>query len=221
VTDDIQPADLFPAIDAFTNPIRKRIDPDDDTSTWQTTPSIWDQLLASTGRRGTAGSTAAMRSRPPVSTDVLSLVEEVRHVSGCQLRSMGQALRWRDCESRPMRDTPSELRAIHALLVPAHPTVAIAWVFYLRGWRREALRVLGLLTPRISLPRGVRCIDCDARDVTERNAYAEHVTAPAMRLLWDEDGRIHAVWCAACGSTRHPADLHLYAAQFAVPNYSE
>lgn len=209
----VQPADLFPAIDAFTNPIRQRTDPDNNTSTWQTTPSIWDQLTASTAKHtGTNGYTASMRSRPPISTDVLSLIEEVKRISGRELRDHHVDYRYTDDHQR---DIPSELRAIHALLVPAHPTIAIAWTYYLRGWRREGLRVLGLIAPRISLPRDARCIDCGARDVTERNGYGETVIAPALRLAWDDDGRITNVWCAACQVERLPADLHLIAAHLA------
>lgn len=206
------PEDLFAAIDLLTNPIRARVDPDDERSAMQTTPSLWDQLLVSTSRASQGGS-SAKRSRPPISTDVLSLIHEVRRLCADELHAHGHELYYRP--DGKTRDTPSELRAINAVLVPKYPTAAIAWACYVWGWQREALRVLGLITPRIALPRNARCIDCAARDVTEWNSYGEAVVAPALRLLWTDNGRVLAVWCAACGQTRPPDDLHLLAAQLA------
>jgi hypothetical protein len=210
--ENMLPEDLFAAIDLLTNPIRVRTDPDDDTSDMQTTPSLWDQLLLSTPRTSQGGS-SAKRSRPPVSTDVLSLIHEVRRLCADQLHAHSRELRYRP-DTR-VRDTPSELRAINTLLVPKYPTAAITWAWYVWGWQREALRVLGLLPPHITLPRDARCMDCTARDVTEWNSYCEPVVAPALRLLWADDGRVLALWCAACGQSRPPNDLHLLAAQLA------
>lgn len=223
-TRDLTGDDLFPLIQEFTNPQREREDPKDPTSRWVTTPPLWDQLVESTARGGGLGG-SVHRSRPPVATQVLSLVSTVRSACSTELERIGRRPIWQtrpvpaDCEHfhpRPdstivemWRDVPAELRAISAN-GRLGEEARTGWAERVADWIIQAKAALGQTTPRIQLPRGTRCMDCEQAWVTVVED-GEEVRQPALRLVWHGNGTLHYVACQACGKSRWPADLHALA----------
>lgn len=227
--------DLFPLVQEFINPQAELMDPRDPASEKVTSPALWDQLIGSTARGGGLGG-SVQRSRPPVSTEVLSLVSTVREHCASQMLRIGRKPIWqhrtvsdRDCEHfhpRPdstivetWRDIPAELRAISAS-AKLSDNARVAWAEQVSMWIALAKAALGQTIPRIQLPRGTRCMDCKQawRVVVEDG---EEVRKPALRLVWRPDGTLFYVACDACGQSRWPHDLHALAEHQAQVNVEQ
>lgn len=195
-------------------------------------PSLWDLLIGNTARAGGQGS-AVQRSRPPVSTQVLSLVHEVRSACEQRLRTAGRQpiVRSRTLsdatrqaiQARPdstvvemWRDIPAELLAINAITA-SRPVEQAGWAERVAGWVHRAESALGLVTERIQLPRGTRCMDCGEAWVLVIED-GEQVRRPAVHLVWHPTGALHFVACSACNSSRWPHDLHALAERQAELN---
>lgn len=214
-------AELAPLINEFTNP--RKLPPENGAPA-TTLPSLWDLLITDTARTGgTDGST--QRSRPPVSTAVLSLTHDVRRTLESRLRLAGQPTITRTRtipdEHRPLiatrtdstlveiwRDIPAELRTINQLTNGRDEQAE--WADRVATWIHQAKAALGLLPTRIQLPRGTRCMDCGKAWVVGVED-GEEVRRPAVHLIWHDTGRLHYVACHACGSSRWPHDLHALA----------
>lgn len=209
--------DLFGLIGQLTDPRRE-------VST-QPTPSLWDLLIGNTARAAGQGS-AIQRSRPPVSTQSLSLIHEIRSACEQRLRTAGRQpiIRSRTLSdatremvrARPdstvlelWRDIPAELRAINAI-TKDRPVERAGWAERVQGWVHRAEAALGLTPPRIQLPRGTRCLDCKKAWVVVDEG-GEQVRHPAVHLVWGPSGSVHYIACSACGSSRWPYDLHALA----------
>lgn len=191
----------------------------------RTLPSLWELLNADTARTGGADG-GTQRSRPPVSTAVLSLIHDVRRTTEQRLRQAGRQPITRtrtisdehtrhlagatpDCTVLVIwRDIPAELQAINQLTTEPERT---EWAERLASWTHKAKAVLGLLPTRIQLPRGTRCMDCGQAWVVAIED-GEEVRRPAVHLVWQDTGALHYVACTACGSSRWPHDLHALAA---------
>lgn len=221
MTREYKAEDLFDLVTEFTAPTT-------DQDSGQTVPSLWTMLLESTARAGGNGGSSIARSRPPVSTAALSIIEKVR--ATCLTTLMARGCRpmfvpvmvdngcqcvppWSTCmygvRAHLQRNTPGELRRINSILSP-HPNSRVAWAEMLDGWIHEARSALGLVDGRIQLPRGTRCLDCSAAWVKVRQD-GETIRKPALVLVWNKNGSIHYVACLSCGSSRWPADLHALA----------
>lgn len=213
--------DLAPLINDFTEP---RKQPPENGAPAVTLPSLWDMLITDTAR--TANATGGpQRSRPPVSTAILSLTHDVRRTLESRLRLAGQPTITRSRtipdEHRTLiatrtdstliefwRDIPAELRAINQLTRGLDEQAE--WAERVAGWIHKAKAALGLLPTRIQLPRGTRCMDCGKAWVTVLED-GEEVRRPAVHLVWHDTGGLHYVGCHACGSSRWPHDLHALA----------
>lgn len=220
------PKTMFDLIREFTNARREQVDPKNEASDWVNSPSLWDLLLENTARGGGQGS-SVQRSRPPVSTEVLSLIAEVRAASEKSLTLIGRKVMWQSrtvpageadrFRARPdsqivemWRDVPSELRAVCANAGKLTDSRRERWVQDLDDWIARAKAALGEAVPRIQLPRGTRCMDCGAAWVTSK-VDGQEVRKPALHLFWHDDGSLYYVACLACGKSRWPADLHALA----------
>lgn len=216
--------DLTPLIDEFTEPERF---PDG-----RHAAPLWDQLHAVKHRGVGADGRSVHRSRPPISTEVVSLIQEVRSACERRMRDAGREpiIRTRvlsDAERdliRPSaprpglmlttvlevwRDVAAELRAINTITAgDAEQTV---WADRVAEWVHRARSVLGLLPPRVQLPRGTRCMDCGQAWVVAE-VDGERVRRPAVKLVWHRNGTLHYVACSACGGSRWPHDLPALAA---------
>lgn len=217
-----EPKTMFELIGEFTNARREQVlGPDDQQAKWTSAPSLWDLLLESTARGGGAGS-AVQRSRPPISTEVLSLIAEIRSACEESLTLIGRKAIWqtqrlRVDAPRPdamvvvmWRDIPAELRAVCAGASGLSDVRRSRWTDDLARWINRAKLALGEQVPRIQLPRGTRCLDCDTAWVTTK-IDGEDVRRPALHLVWHDNGALYYVGCLACGKSRWPADLHALA----------
>lgn len=224
-------ADIHALIDAYTSPVVARTD---ETGGWRTSPSLWDQLAANTSRRGGEG-TAVARSRPPVTTSVLSIVDDTERTTAAYLRTLRRPLIWRErtevdtadcycrtpfrmCPNRPHSTRSRDIRAeLHA--IAADPTLTASrarleeWCEHLTRWVAQAQLVLEGAGP-LGWLRSVACIDCGAQTHTQVIG-GERIVTPALQLVWRTSIRgtelLDRVRCVACGRERWPADLHLIA----------
>lgn len=223
----------------LTNPTRENTP----EAGWRNVPSLWEQLVGATGR-GAGQDSSVARSRPPVSTSVLSLVSEIEATTATFLRLRKRHVHHRRihvaanvdlCGCRPparpcrnaptehqIRDIPADLRAIvnDPGMQGDHQ---VEWLGLLERWITTA-RVILEGTGPLGWLRGVRCIDCEATNHRQWIG-GENIVTPALQLIWHvtESGAelIHHVRCVACGAERWPADFHLIAANNAAANLTQ
>lgn len=237
-------ADLLGLIDELTGARSVPGDPDDPKSKPVRLPSLWDQLVGNMLGNTVRAGAAVPRSRPPVSTDVLALTHEVRSACEQRLRTAGRQPIVRSrvlgdeprslVQSRPdstvvemWRDIPAELRAINSITM-GRPNEQAGWAGRVDGWVHRAKTALGVVPPRIQLPRGTKCMDCerawvvvDETGEVVRDPDGDpvgvptggQVRHPAVHLVWQDTGALHFVSCLACGSARWPYDLAALAAR--------
>ena len=105
------------------------------------------------------------------------------------------------------RDIPDELRRIDHQQRP-WPAQADRVACEVRQWCAQARELLGLVTKRISLPRGTRCPACDEAWVDRVTDDGELVREPALVLLWSDDGYINRYVCLACHHEAEAGELH-------------
>lgn len=220
--------DLWSVIEEFTNATRQQ----DPQGNWQLIPSLWDMLQDSTIRAGGRGS-AVSRSRPPISTAVVALVQEVEkacrmelrsrradpvlvpilgRAPGCSCRTPQKACSPGNPTEQPTigqrHDIPAELRRINSL-IRHEPEDVEEWTGMLRRWTLQATDALGLSNNLPGTLRDIPCVDCHQAWDYE-NVDGETVKRPTLHLKW-RGTLVHYVWCSACGSSRWPADLHFIA----------
>lgn len=166
-------------------------------------PSLWSMILGGVTREG--GSGGKPSSRPPVTSGVLSLVAEVERWCRVELAANGDTV---SHTPRGERDVPDELERIAFYLVcdtEAHRERCERTIL---GWVNTARNLLGMVPQRIGLPRGTRCLACDAAWIDRVTDDGEMVRDPAVVLLWSDDkSAVDRAVCLACFHEVEACDL--------------
>lgn len=197
--------DLRHLIDELTRPTHENTR----EAGWRTIPSLWNRLLDSTTRAGGENSSVA-RSRPPVATAALSIVDDAERCCAAFLTARRRPLKRQ--QRTGGRDVPAELRAIAVdpRLTGEHLD---EWIELVTRWIRQA-RICLEGTGPLGWLRSIACIDCGATNHTEWIG-GEPIVTPALQLVWVRTDAgaemLRHVHCTACGRDRWPADLHLIA----------
>lgn len=216
---------LHKAVDQLINPIRIRLFREDSqTGSWQTVPSLYDQLTSSGQWSGGNAGGGAFGSRPVISTGVVAIIMDIQGAVTEAATDFGRIIpktkRIQTCYCRPYkpcpgyintttRDIPAEIRAIAANIPDADQ--AITWTSMLRRWASESRSALGLNPNRPQWARDSACPECGAKNATA-NRDGETIRTPALAITWghpegetteyhsDDDYKVRAVECRACGT---------------------
>lgn len=211
-------SDLLTAVEALTQPTRQRVTHDDDTTTWHTIPSLWDQLLESTGWGTGDTSTKRNGGRPPISTSTVDLINDITTAA---LETTV------DLVGQTRGNTPANLKAIAAGLKDEDRITW--WTHQLRTWTLQARDQLGLNPPTARHARAAPCPNCGEHTTYVKTAPKEYLRTPALAIIWDQptgddyhsdtDWRVGAVECRSCQSEwRRGLDLHLLYDQMLTAN---
>jgi hypothetical protein len=201
-------SDLLAAVEALTKPNRIRIHHDDNTTTWETTPSLWDQLTTSTGWGTGDASTRRQGGRPPISTGIVDIINDI---------TIAATETTVELIGRTRGNTPANLHVIAADLKDEDNIHW--WTHHLRAWAVQAREQLGLNPPTARSARGARCPNCQQHTTYIKTAPKEYLRTPALAIIWDQpeghdyhpdtDWRVGAVECRSCeASWRRGSDLH-------------
>jgi hypothetical protein len=190
--------ELNKAVDALINTTRVRLFREDTKrSTWQTIPSIWDQLTSSAQWGSGEGGSSRFGSRPVISTGVVSLVMEITTATTETAVELVHKTRG---------NPPDNLRAIAANLTDAEQIGW--WTEQVRNWTHQARAALRLDPSRPKSARDAKCPDCGADSVyTQRDGESHKI--PALAITWvgpddqdyhpDSAWKVRAVECRQCG----------------------
>lgn len=234
-------SDLRDALDALIQPTRRKVTHDDGTHTWHTIPSLWEQLLESSGWGNGTSSTKRNGGRPPISTGVVSLIEDITTAirETAVEHKLQRTTRTPGCTCGPYRhckgwiltiDYPPTLRAITTQI--KDQDTLDWWLGQLRTWIAQARDQLGLNPPTARTARQAPCPNCGEHTTYVKTAPKEYLRTPALAIIWDQptgddyhpdtDWRVGAVECRSCTSTwKRGSDLHLLYDQMLNANHTQ
>src|SRR6478752_2495386 len=208
--------DPVDAATALIQPTRQRVTHDDGTTSWHTIPSLWEQLLESTGWGTGDTSTKRNGGRPPISTGIVDIINDVtiatNETATDLLNNQPRHIR------EKYRTTHDKLRYISTELTDQDRITW--WTNQLRTWVLQARDQLGLNPPTARNARAATCPNCGEHTTWIKTAPKEYIRTPALAIIWDQpegddyhpdtDWRVGAVECRACASAwKRGSDLHL------------
>lgn len=218
-------SELQDAANALINPTKQRVHHDDGTTTWHTIPSLWDQLLTTTGWGNGTTSTKRNSGRPPISTSTVDLINDIT-IAATETAEDLLSNQPSDIRAK-YRTTHDRLRLISIGLPDEDRTKW--WTTHLRTWAAQARDQLGLNPPTTRSARAAACPNCGEHTTYVKTAPKEYQRTPALAIIWDQpqgddyhpdtDWRVGAVECRSCQSTwRRGSDLHLLYDQMLTAN---
>lgn len=218
-------SELHDAVNALIQPTKQRVTHDDGTTTWHAVPSLWDQLLQSSGWGSGQASTKRNGGRPPISTGIVDIINDITVAATETTTDLldGQP----DHIRGKYRTTPDRLRLIGIGLPDQDRTDW--WITNLRTWTAQARDQLGLNPPTARNARQATCPNCGEHTTYVKTAPKEYIRQPALAIIWDQpegddyhpdtDWRVGAVECRSCQTTwKRGSDLHLLYDQMLTAN---
>ena len=197
--------DLWAAVDALTQPRRRKLQRDDDTVEWFTLPSLWAQLVEAMDKNTGDQGNGKLQSRPPVNTAAMSLLLEIAGAVRTERR---------DRRLKAALDTPLELRAVISDVIreldrphPDNPqwTVWQWWEVTVRSWTARVRAAVGQ-SDTYRLHNAV-CLTCGATTVPAFDTDGTETGRQPALIVWSPDGVVSSVDCDMCGSRL--ADIQL------------
>lgn len=197
--------DLHRACDALIQTTRVKVDQGrgEEAEQWQQLPSLLEQLGGADAAYRGPGGVAGARSKAPINTGVVALLEEISAVSRRQLQDVGYT-------GTPRPELPRTVRAATTATISTGDGVEMAaWLWVLARWFRAIRRELKLDAGRRQWLRGLACPHCKATVAGGVDGDGHGVQTPALAVTWappdaglehvDDLWRWDGVDCRACG----------------------